>query len=78
MSAISPGNTVHVGLTIMTIIPAVFSRRVQNAAITRMRIVTGIAANVRANSTVAFSVTITTNWTVNPRKKKKSNFSKAM
>lgn len=60
------------------IMPAVLSRRVQNAAITKIRIVTGMAARVRANSTVLVSVTITTNWTVNPRKKKKSNFSRAM
>lgn len=62
----------------MIIIPSVLSLRVQNAAIKRMTIVTGIAARVRPNSISSLLVTITTNWTVNPRKKKKSNFSRAM
>jgi hypothetical protein len=58
--------------------PSVFSRRVKNAAKIKIRMVTGIAAIVNANSTSVFPVTMTTNWTVKPRKKKKSNFNRAM
>jgi hypothetical protein len=58
--------------------PTRFSRRVKKAARRRMAIVTGIAAMVSANSSDFVSVTITTNWTVKPRKKKKSNFRSAM
>ena len=65
-------------LTITAHMPNVFSRRVKTAAKNKIKMVTGIAARVRPNSTSVFPVTITTNWTVNPRKKKKSNFNKAM
>ena len=58
--------------------PNLFSRRVQKAAMKRIRTVTGIAAIVRPNSAPASPVTTTRNWTVKPRKKKKSNFSNAM
>lgn len=64
--------------TIMTIMPNVFSHRVKNAAIKRMMMITGIAARVRANSVSLLPVTMTTNWGVNPRKKKKSNLKRAM
>lgn len=60
------------------IIPNVFSLRVQKAAMIRMKIVTGMAAIVRPCSALARPVTMTRNWTVNPRKKKKSNLSKVM
>lgn len=60
------------------IIPTVLSRRTKTAAHTRIKIVTGIAANVRANSESCLPVTMTMNWTVKPRKKKKSNLSNAM
>ena len=63
---------------IVKTIPNTFSRRVQNAAITRMRIVIGMAAIVRPSSASVLPVTITRNCTVNPRKKKKSNFRRAM
>lgn len=59
-------------------IPALFSRRVQKAAIKRMMIVTGIAATVTHFSASEMLLTMTTNCTVKPRKKKKSNFNKAM
>lgn len=65
-------------LTITAHMPNVFSRRVKTAAKNKIKIVTGIAARVKPNSTSVFPVTITTNWTVKPRKKKKSNFNKAM
>lgn len=65
-------------LTIIAHMPSVFSRLVKNAAKSRINIVTGIAARVKANSTSVFPVTMTTNWTVKPKKKKKSNFNKAM
>lgn len=65
-------------LTMMTIIPEKLSFRVKYPAIMRMRIVTGIAAIVKANSTSFTPTTTTTNWTVNPRKKKKSNLRSAM
>ena len=41
-------------------------------------IVMGIAAMVNPNSGSLVSITITTNWIVNPRKKKKSNLSSVM
>jgi hypothetical protein len=63
--------------TMMMIIPTELSRRTNIAAQTRIKIVTGIAARVRENSMSALSVTITTNCTVNPRKKKKSNLRSA-
>jgi hypothetical protein len=62
----------------MMTMPNVFSRRVKIAAKIRIMMVTGIAARVSENSTSVLPVTITTNWTVNPRKKKKSNFKRAM
>lgn len=62
----------------VTIIPNLFSRRVQKAAMKRIRTVTGMAAIVRPNSAPANPVTMTRNWTVKPRKKKKSNFSRAI
>jgi len=62
----------------MTTIPAVFSLRVQNAARTRIAMVTGMTAIVSPNSTSRVCKTMTTNCTVNPRKKKKSNFRRAM
>lgn len=62
----------------VTIMPNRFSRRVENAAPNRMRTVIGTAAIVRANSEGAVFPTITKNWTVKPRKKKKSNFRRAM
>lgn len=63
---------------IVQTMPILFSRRVQKDAMNRMRIVTGIAAIVRPNSASANPVTMTKNWTVKPRKKKKSNFRRAM
>jgi len=63
---------------IVVTIPNLSSRRVQNAARKRIRTVTGIAAIVRANSPFANPVTITRNCTVKPRKKKKSNFRRAI
>lgn len=65
-------------LTIVAIMPDKLSFRVKYPAMTRMSIVTGIAAIVKANSTSLTFTTTTTNWTVNPRKKKKSNFRRAM
>ena len=62
----------------MEIMPNLSSRRVQKAAMKRMSTVTGMAAMVRPNSAPARPVTITRNCTVNPRKKKKSNFRRAM
>ena len=64
--------------TIIRIIPNKLSLRVNKPAMTRIKIVTGIAAIVRANSTSLVFTTITTNWIVNPRKKKKSNLRSAM
>lgn len=58
--------------------PQVFSRLVKKAAMIRMMIVTGIAATVRANSRLPLLITMTTNCTVKPRKKKKSNFKRAI
>lgn len=43
-----------------------------------MAIVTGIEATVTANSGSLFLATTTTNWMMKPRKKKKSNLSRAM
>lgn len=65
-------------LTIIAIIPNKLSRRTKNAAARRIKIVTGTAAMVRANSLSFLIVTMTRNWTVNPRKKKKSNLRRAM
>lgn len=65
-------------LTMVAIMPEKLSFRVKYPAMIRMRIVTGIAAIVRANSISLTSTTTTTNWTVNPRKKKKSNLRRAM
>ena len=62
----------------VTTIPNRFSRLVDQAAEKRMRIVIGTAAIVRDISAVSVPVTMTKNWTVNPRKKKKSNFRRAM
>lgn len=65
--------------TIVLHIPNVDSRRVNQAAARRIAIVTGIAAMVRANSmSDVCSRTTTTNCTVNPRKKKKSNLRRAI
>jgi hypothetical protein len=60
------------------IIPNLSSRRVQKAAMKRIRTVTGMAAIVRPNSAPANPVTTTRNCTVKPRKKKKSNFNRAI
>ena len=65
-------------LTMVATMPEKLSFRVKNPAMIRMRIVTGIAAIVKANSISLTSTTTTTNWTVNPRKKKKSNLSRAI
>lgn len=65
-------------LTIIKIIPHKLSLRVKIPAMMRITIVTGIAAIVRANSTSLVFTTITTNWIVKPRKKKKSNLRSAM
>ena len=62
----------------VTIMPDRLSFLVKYPAMMRIRIVTGIAAIVRANSTSLTSTTTTTNWTVNPRKKKKSNLRRAI
>lgn len=59
-------------LTITMIVPANHSLRTNSAAAKRIMMVTGMAAMVSANSARRW-VTMTTNWTVNPRKKKKSN-----
>ena len=59
------------------IIPGLFSLRVQYEAIIRMRMVTGMAAIVRPNSASFLLSTMTTNWMVKPRKKKKSNLRRA-
>ena len=58
--------------------PALFSRMVKNHAMSRMMIVTGIAARVKENSISFFFTTMTTNWMVKPRKKKKSNLRRAI
>jgi hypothetical protein len=58
--------------------PGLFSRRVKNAAARRMKMVIGIVAMVSANSGSSVLVTMTTNWTMKPRKKKKSNLRSAM
>ena len=50
---------------------------VNQAAAKRMMIVTGIAATVKANSRFVL-YTMTTNCTVNPKKKKKSNLRSAI
>ena len=63
--------------TMMKHIPPLLSRRVKYPARRRMTTVTGMAAMVRANSASVRCVTTTTNWTVNPKKKKKSNFKRA-
>ena len=56
-----------------------FSRRTNSAAHAKMMMVTGIAMMVRMNSALNVEDdTMTRNWTVNPRKKKKSNFNRAM
>lgn len=62
----------------VTIMPNLFSRRVQKAAMKRIRTVIGTAAIVRPYSASARPVTMTRNWTVKPRKKKKSNFRRVM
>jgi hypothetical protein len=62
----------------MAIIPIELSRFTNNAAQRRIRIVTGMAAMVRANSVSFLFVTMTRNWIVKPRKKKRSNLSSAM
>lgn len=62
----------------ITIIPAVVSRRTNQAPHRRMIMVTGMAVTVSANSAVPPAETRTKNWTVKPRKKKKSNFNSAM
>jgi len=62
----------------MNIMPSLISRRVKKAARSRMAMVMGMAAAVRPNSEFLIFVTMTRNWTVKPRKKKKSNLSSAM
>ena len=74
-AAFDPGSR---ALTMVAIMPDKLSFRVKYPAKIRMRIVTGIAAMVRPNSISLASTTTTTNWTVNPRKKKKSNLRRAM
>ena len=59
--------------TMVMTMPNLFSLRVQNAAMRRTSIVIGMAAMVRPNSGSSVFKRITTNWIVNPRKKKKSN-----
>jgi len=66
------------GLTMIPIIPIVVSRRTNQAPQSRMIMVTGMAATVSANSAVPPAETRTRNCTVKPRKKKKSNFNRAM
>src|SRR3569833_355571 len=58
--------------------PAFISRRVKRAARSRMTMVMGMAALVRPSSASPVPVTMTRNWTVKPRKKKKSNLRRAM
>lgn len=61
------------------IMPTMVSRRTNQAPQTRMRMVTGMAATVSANSTSMLAEeTKTRNCTVKPRKKKKSNFKRAI
>lgn len=63
----------------MQTMPVVVSRRTNHAPQIKMIIVTGMAATVSANSASIFvEETRTKNWTVKPRKKKKSNFNSAM
>lgn len=63
----------------MMIMPVMVSRRTNQAPQTRMIMVTGMAATVSANSTsMLVEETKTRNWTVKPRKKKKSNFKRAI
>ena len=64
----------------MAPMPNLFSLRVKYPARIRIPIVTGTAAMVRANSAsfLCLLATITMNWMVKPRKKKKSNFNSAM
>ena len=63
----------------MATMPALFSLRVKYAAMIKMIMVTGMAAMVSPNSgSLGFGRTMTTNWTVKPRKKKKSNFRRAI
>jgi hypothetical protein len=59
-------------------LPKRFSCRVNCAAARRIRIVTGMAAMVKPNSRFWMLLTMTRNWIVKPRKKKKSNFRRAM
>ena len=65
-------------MAMMATIPNLFSRQVKKAAKSSRAIVIGMAAMVNPNSTLFLSVATTKNWMVNPRKKKKSNFSRAM
>lgn len=63
----------------MMIMPTMVSRRTNQAPQTRMIMVTGMAATVSANSaSMLVEDTKTRNWTVKPRKKKKSNFKRAI
>lgn len=48
-------------LTMMMIMPNEFSRRTNTAAHIKIKMVTGMAAIVRANSVSVFPVTMTTN-----------------
>ena len=64
--------------TMMTAMPPLLSFRVQYPANTKIAIVIGIAAMVRPNSGSFVCTRMTTNCIVTPRKKKKSNFSRAM
>lgn len=68
----------NVKLTIVKAIPAIFSLRVQNPAMSRMTMVTGTAATVSQNSGSLRSTTTTRNCIVKPRKKRKSNLRRAM
>ena len=65
-------------LTIIIAIPALFSFRVQTAAMRSIMIVIGMAPIVNPNSGSLKLTTIVTNCIVNPRKKKKSNLRSAM
>jgi len=58
--------------------PNLLSFRVKYPARSSTTIVTGIATIVKANSMSVFCTTMTTNWMVKPRKKKKSNFRRAI
>ena len=64
--------------TITMSIPKMFSRRAHHPARSKKTMVRGMAATVIPNSGSSYVTTTATNWTENPRKKKKSNFRRAM